>query len=162
MSGAAFWTHPEGFLGLHVGSCWGHVGSRWRQVASLWLSCAGSMLLAAFWTHPEGVLGLHVGSCWLMLGLCWLKVAPSWLQDGSRSLYVGSSWPQDGQEGPQRPPKYSKMRPKWVQDGFQIDIFWLHGGFFEICFRTVGFQRFYCFSGAGKASILTNVGSKIP
>ena len=38
------WGHPEGFLGLdvgscwlmlaHVGSCWGHVGLRWPQVGS--------------------------------------------------------------------------------------------------------------------------------
>ena len=48
-----------------------------------------------------------------MLGSCWLQVASSWLQDGSRSLHVGSSWPQDALNGPQRPPEYSKMRPKW-------------------------------------------------
>ena len=23
------------------------------------------------------------------------------------------------------------MRPKWLQDGFQIDMFWLHGVFFR-------------------------------
>ena len=61
--------------------------------------------------------------CWLMLGICWLQVASSWFQDGSRSLDVGSSWPQDVQNGPQRSPKHPKMRPKWLEDGFQIDMF---------------------------------------
>ena len=103
-----------------------------------------------FGTHPEGFLGLHVGLCWLLLGSCWLQVAPSWLQGGSRYVYVGSSWPQDAQERPQRPPKYPKMRPKWLQDGFQIDMFWLQGVFFEICFRTSVFPRFFTFRELGK------------
>ena len=106
-------------------------------------------------------MGLHVGLCWLMLGSCWLKVAPGWLQDGSRQVYVASSWPQDAQEGkgPQRPPKYPKMRPKLLQDGFQIDMFWLQGVFLKICFLTQVFQLVFSFSGAGKASILTNFGN---
>ena len=69
--------------------------------------------------------------CWLMLGSCWLKVASSWLQDGSRSLYVGSSWPQDAKDGLQRPPKYPKTSPKWLQDGFQIGMRQLHALFFH-------------------------------
>ena len=32
MSGGALYSHPERFLGLHVGSCWGYVASRWLQV----------------------------------------------------------------------------------------------------------------------------------
>ena len=79
---------------------------------------------------------------WLKIGLCCLKLA------------------QDAQEGSQTHPKYSKMRPKWLQDGFQIDMFWLPGDFFEICFQTRVFQYFFCISGAGKASILTNFGNK--
>ena len=34
MSGAAFLSHPEGFLGLHVGSCWGHFGLGYPQVGA--------------------------------------------------------------------------------------------------------------------------------
>ena len=52
-----------------------------------------------FRSHPDRFRGLHVGSCWPMLGICWLQVALSWLQDASRSLYVGSRWPQDAQNG---------------------------------------------------------------
>ena len=39
MSGATFWTHPDGFLKFfffsklaHVGSDWGHLGSGWLPV----------------------------------------------------------------------------------------------------------------------------------
>ena len=34
MGGAAFQTHPEGFVKLHVTSCWGYVGFSWAQVPS--------------------------------------------------------------------------------------------------------------------------------
>ena len=57
------------------------------------------------------VLGLHVGLCWIMLGTCWLQVASSWHQDGSRSLYVGSSWSPDALHGPQKASQARGQRP---------------------------------------------------
>ena len=92
-------------------------------MASSWLLDGWRSILEP----SRAFLGLHAGSCWLMLGSGWLKVASSWLQDGSRSLYVGSSWPQDAQHGPQRPPKYPKMRPKWLQDELKIENFEVFG-----------------------------------
>ena len=79
---------------------------------------------------------------WLNIGLCWLKLAP---------------------RCPRRPPKASqvrKMRPTWLQDGFQIYMFWPHVGFFEICFRTVIFQRFFVFRELGKHQFSPILGAK--
>ena len=39
-----------------------------------------------------------------MLGICWLQVALTWFQDASRSLYVGSFWPQNAQNDPPNSP----------------------------------------------------------
>ena len=67
----------------------------WLMLAPCWLMLASSWLKLA-----------HVG---LMLAQVGLMLAQVGLKDGSRCLYVGSSWPQDAQNGLQEPPRASKM-----------------------------------------------------
>ena len=78
---------------------------------------------AAFWSHPE--------PSWKQLGPSRRpKMPPSWLQEASRWLYVGSSWPQDAQNGLPRPPRCLKNASGRPQDDmtFQVGSSWLYVG----------------------------------
>ena len=81
----AFWTLPEGFLGLHVGSCWHMLGICWFKVDSSWLQ--------------DGSRSVYVGSSWpqdaqngpqkaSQVPQYEAKMAPRWLPNG----YVLVSW----------------------------------------------------------------------
>ena len=50
-------------------------------------------------------------------------MASSWLQGGLRSVYVGSSWPQDAQQGVQEPPRPSKITQNGAPNASQDGIF---------------------------------------
>ena len=90
------------FLGFMLAPSWLYVGS-----VGLMLAYAGFMLA-------------YVGSCWVMLVSSWVKLAhvgSSWPKLASRCVYVGSSWPQDVQDGLPRSPKgqiSSMFDPKLV------------------------------------------------
>ena len=96
-----------------------------------------------------------------MLKLGWLKVASSWFQDGSRSLYVGSSWSPDAQHGPQRAPKYPMMRPKWHPRWLPHRYVLASWSFFRDLPPDLGFPMNLCFSGAWSASIFDTFWNKI-
>ena len=75
MSLAAFWSHQEGLLELHVGLCWLLLGSCWLKVASSWLQ--------------DGSRYVYVGSSWPQAAQegpqrppKYPKMRPKWLQDG--------------------------------------------------------------------------------
>ena len=94
-----------------------------------------------------------------MLGSCWLKVASSWLQGGLRSVYVGSSWPQDAQQGVQEPPRPSKITQNGAPNASQDAIFDVLVAVWLIFINTKkktkkkhGFLRFY---NLGKCQFLT-------
>ena len=57
MSASALWTHPERFLGLHVGSCWLMLSSGWLQVVSSWLQDASRSLYVASSWSPDSQHG---------------------------------------------------------------------------------------------------------
>ena len=61
----------------------------------LYVDYVGLMLAYA------GFMLAYVGSSWVQLA----HVASSWPKLASRCVYIGSSWPQDAQDGLPRPPK---------------------------------------------------------
>ena len=83
------------------------------------------------------------------------------LQDGSRSLYVGSSWSQDSQHGPQRPPKYTKMRPRWPPRWLPHRYVLASWSFFRDLLPDLRFPMKHCFSGALKVPIFDTFWNKI-
>ena len=108
---------PQGGLGAQS---WRALASLWHScgivVAWSWLSRGISMRVAAFWSHPE--------PSWKQLGPSRRpKMPPSWLQEASRWLYVGSSWPQDDQNGLPRPPRCLKNASGRPQDELKIENF---------------------------------------
>ena len=132
-------------VGVMLGPNWLQVGSSWAMLAPSWLPLknppCGNMPHPSSWPQVGSMLApcclhvgsmlapcwLHVGSCWLHVGSCWTKwpprwphMAPSWPKLASRCHYVGSSWPQDAQNGFQWPnfiicwPKIAHSGTPWI------------------------------------------------
>ena len=66
-----------------------------------------------------GSMLAYVGFCLVHICLRLPQVGSKMAQDKFMLAQVGFMLPK---KAPKRPPKYHKMRPKWLQDGFQVNI----------------------------------------
>ena len=115
---------------------------------------------AAFQSHPEGFLISTSTPTPTPTPTPIPTLTPSWLQDGSRSLYVGSSWSPEAQHGPQRLPKYPKMSPRWPSRCLPHRYVLASWSFFRDLLPDLRFPMKFCFSGVWNASIFINFWNK--
>ena len=93
------------------------------RVGELWLRCG--IVIAQSWKFNEWRRLLEPSRALLEAARFSRrpKMPPSWLQEASRWLYVGSSWPQDDQNGLPRPPRCLKNASGRPQDELKIENF---------------------------------------